>query len=203
MSSPAAATAPATTAVVPAKPASATRWVWLDLEMTGLSPERDRILEVAMVVTDGELNVVAEAPVWVVHQSDAALAGMDAWNTGTHGRSGLVDKVRASTSGEAEVEAAALAWLRQHLPAKASPMCGNSIGQDRRFLALHMPQLEAFFHYRNIDVSTLKELAKAWYPAEFAAFKKKTRHEALADVYESIDEARYYRGAVFKATVAT
>lgn len=188
---PAAATSPA--------PATATRWVWLDLEMTGLSPERDRILEVAMVVTDGELDVVAEAPVWVVHQPDAALAGMDAWNTGTHGRSGLVDKVRAATTSEAEVEAAALHWLRQHLGARASPMCGNSIGQDRRFLALHMPKLEAFFHYRNIDVSTLKELAKAWFPAEFAAFKKKTRHEALADVYESIDEARYYRDAVFKA----
>ena len=185
-------------------PASAatTRWVWLDLEMTGLSPERDRILEVAMVVTDGELEVVAEAPVWVVRQSDAALAGMDAWNTGTHGRSGLIDRVRAATSAEAEVEAAALAWLRQHLPAKTSPMCGNSIGQDRRFLALHMPRLEAFFHYRNIDVSTLKELSRVWFPAAFAAFKKKTRHEALADVYESIDEARYYRDAVFKARAA-
>ena len=187
------------TAPAPAPTPSATRWVWLDLEMTGLSPERDRILEVAMVVTDGELNVIAEAPVWVVHQSDAALAGMDAWNTGTHGRSGLVDRVRASTTAEAEVEAAALHWLRQHLSAKASPMCGNSIGQDRRFLALHMPRLEAFFHYRNIDVSTLKELSRAWFPAEFAAFKKKTRHEALADVYESIDEARYYREAVFKS----
>lgn len=182
----------------PRKTRNATRWVWLDLEMTGLSPERDRILEVAMVVTDAQLEVVAEAPVWVVHQSDATLAGMDAWNTGTHGRSGLVARVRASAQDEADVEAAALAWLRQHLPARSSPMCGNSIGQDRRFLALHMPQLEAFFHYRNIDVSTLKELSRAWYPAEFAAFKKKTRHEALADVYESIDEARYYRDSVFK-----
>jgi len=179
-------------------PSAATRWVWLDLEMTGLSPERDRILELAMVVTDGELQVVAEAPVWVVHQSDAALAGMDAWNTATHGRSGLVDRVRAATASEVEVEAAALAWLRQQLPARSSPMCGNSIGQDRRFLALHMPQLEAFFHYRNIDVSTLKELSRSWYPAQFAAFRKKTRHEALADVYESIDEARYYRDAVFR-----
>lgn len=185
-------------AATPTPPATATRWVWLDLEMTGLSPERDRILELAMVVTDGELEVVAEAPVWVVHQSDASLAGMDAWNTATHGRSGLVDRVRASAATEAEVEAAALAWLRQHLPARSSPMCGNSIGQDRRFLALHMPQLEAFFHYRNIDVSTLKELSRAWYPAQSAAFRKKTRHEALADVYESIDEARYYRGAVFR-----
>jgi len=174
------------------------RWVWLDLEMTGLSPERDRILEVAMVVTDTDLNVVAEAPVWVVHQSDAALAGMDAWNTGTHGRSGLVEKVRASTLDERAVEAAALEWLQQHLPAKSSPMCGNTIGQDRRFLALHMPRLEAFFHYRSIDVSTLKELSKAWFPAEFAAYRKKTRHEALADVYESIDEARHYRDAIFR-----
>jgi oligoribonuclease len=183
--------------------ASATRWVWLDLEMTGLSPERDRIIELAMVVTDGELNVVAEAPVWAVHQSDDALAGMDAWNTATHGRSGLVARVRASTLDEAAVQAEALAWLRQHLPAKASPMCGNSIGQDRRFLALHMPQLEAFFHYRNIDISTLKELSRAWFPAEFAAFRKKTRHEALSDVYESIDEARYYREAVFKSRAAS
>ncbi len=174
------------------------RWVWLDLEMTGLSPERDRILEVAMVVTDTDLNVVAEAPVWVVHQSDAALAGMDAWNTGTHGRSGLVEKVRASTLDERAVEAAALEWLQQHLPAESSPMCGNTIGQDRRFLALHMPRLEAFFHYRSIDVSTLKELSKAWFPAEFAAYRKKTRHEALADVYESIDEARHYRDAIFR-----
>lgn len=177
---------------------TATRWVWLDLEMTGLSPERDRIIEVAMVVTDADLEVVAEAPVWVVHQSDAALAGMDAWNTGTHGRSGLVDKVRASTLDEMAVQTEALAWLRQHLPARSSPMCGNSIGQDRRFLAIHMPQLEAFFHYRNIDISTLKELSRAWFPAAFAAYKKKTRHEALADVYESIDEAKYYREAVFK-----
>jgi len=177
---------------------NATRWVWLDLEMTGLSPERDRILEVAMVVTDANLEVVAEAPVWVVHQSDAALAGMDAWNTGTHGRSGLVDKVRASTLDETAVQVEALAWLRQHLTARSSPMCGNSIGQDRRFLAIHMPELEAFFHYRNIDISTLKELSRAWFPAEFAAYKKKTRHEALSDVYESIDEAKYYRDAVFK-----
>jgi len=177
---------------------SSVRWVWLDLEMTGLSPERDRVIEVAMVVTDANLEVVAEAPVWVVHQSDATLAGMDAWNTGTHTRSGLVERVRASQHDEAAVEIEALAWLRQHLAAKASPMCGNSIGQDRRFLAIHMPQLEAFFHYRNLDVSTLKELSRSWYPTEFAAFKKKTRHEALADVYESIDEARYYRDAVFK-----
>lgn len=171
------------------------RLVWIDLEMTGLKPESDRIIEVALVVTDANLVTLAEAPVWVVHQSDAVLAGMDAWNQGTHGRSGLIDKVRASTLDEAAVEAAALAFLREHVPAKTSPMCGNSICQDRRFLARWMPALEDHFHYRNLDVSTLKELCRRWRPEIAKAFAKETKHTALADVYESIDELKHYRGS--------
>ena len=147
----------------------------------------------ALVVTDGDLNTVAEAPVWVVHQSDEVLAGMDAWNQGTHGRSGLIDKVKASTATEAAVEDAALAFLREHVPAKASPMCGNSICQDRRFLARWMPALEDYFHYRNLDVSTLKELARRWKPDLMKGVPKEGKHEALADVYESIVELKYYR----------
>jgi oligoribonuclease len=169
------------------------RLVWIDLEMTGLKPEHDRIIEMALVVTDGDLNVVGEAPVWVVHQSDAALDAMDAWNKGTHGRSGLIDKVRASTFDEATVEAGALAFLQEHVPAKASPMCGNSICQDRRFLARWMPALEDYFHYRNLDVSTLKELARRWRPDLMKGVPKEGKHEALADVRESIDEMKYYR----------
>src|SRR6185295_7572089 len=136
--------------------------IWIDMEMTGLKPDTDRIIEVAIVVTDGELNSVAEAPVWVVRQTDAVLAGMDSWNQGTHGRSGLIAKVKAATLDEPAVEAAALLFLREHVPAKASPMCGNSICQDRRFLARWMPALEDWFHYRNLDVSTLKELCRRW-----------------------------------------
>ncbi|MDR2016268.1 MAG: oligoribonuclease [Burkholderiales bacterium] len=169
------------------------RLIWLDLEMTGLQPEADRILEVAMVVTDAALNVVAEAPVWAVHQEDAVLAAMDAWNQSMHGRSGLIDRVKASTLSEAEVEAQALAFLKEHVSAQVSPMCGNSICQDRRFLARGMPQLEAFFHYRNLDVSTLKELCRRWKPEIARGFEKESKHEALADVYESIDELKYYR----------
>ena len=174
-------------------PQDANRLVWIDLEMTGLKPDTDRIIELALVVTDHALVTVAEAPVWVVHQDDARLAAMDAWNQGTHGRSGLIDKVKASMHTEAEVEAAALAFLDQHVPAKASPMCGNSICQDRRFLARWMPALEDWFHYRNLDVSTLKELCKRWQPEIARGFAKDTKHTALADVYESIDELQYYR----------
>jgi oligoribonuclease len=169
------------------------RLIWLDLEMTGLQPDSDRILEVAMVVTDAALNVVAEAPVWAVHQEDAVLAAMDAWNQSMHGRSGLIDRVKISTLSEADVESQALAFLKEHVTAQASPMCGNSICQDRRFLARWMPQLEAFFHYRNLDVSTLKELCRRWQPEIARGFNKDSKHEALADVYESIDELKYYR----------
>jgi oligoribonuclease len=174
-------------------PQDATRLVWIDLEMTGLKPDSDRILEVAMVVTNVDLETVAESPAWVVHQSDAMLAGMDSWNTSTHGKSGLVDKVKASTLTEADVETSALDFLREHVPAKVSPMCGNSICQDRRFLARYMPRLEDYFHYRNLDVSTLKELCKRWKPDIARGFDKDTKHTALADVYESIDELKYYR----------
>jgi oligoribonuclease len=169
------------------------RLIWIDLEMTGLVPDRDRVIEMAMVVTDAALEPVAVSPVWVVHQDDATLAAMDAWNQGTHGRSGLIDRVRASTASEADAEAAALAFLREHVPAKASPMCGNSICQDRRFLARWMPALEDHFHYRNLDVSTLKELVRRWKPELLKGVPKEGKHEALADVYESIEELRYYR----------
>jgi oligoribonuclease len=174
-------------------PADPNRLIWIDLEMSGLKPDHDRILEVALVVTDHELEVVAQAPVYVVHQDEAVLAGMDTWNTSTHARSGLTDKVRASTWSEAQVEQAVLAFLQEHVPAKASPMCGNSICQDRRFLARFMPSLEAWFHYRNLDVSTLKELVRRWRPELVKGLPKEGRHEALADVLESIDELRYYR----------
>lgn len=180
-------------ASAPPLPAADDRLVWIDLEMTGLKPDSDRIIELALVVTDASLATIAEAPVWVVRQPDATLDAMDAWNRGTHGRSGLIDKVKASTMDEAAVEAAALAFLREHVPAKASPMCGNSICQDRRFLARWMPALEDHFHYRNLDVSTLKELARRWAPAVAKAFAKESKHTALADVYESIDELRHYR----------
>jgi oligoribonuclease len=172
---------------------TANNLVWLDMEMTGLNPEGDRIIEMAIVVTNSELELVAESPSWVVHQSDAVLAAMDEWNQKTHGRSGLIDKVRAADVGEAEVEAAALDFLHKYSGKGHSPMCGNTIGQDRRFMARYMPELEAFFHYRNLDVSTLKELCKRWQPEIYKGFKKKGRHTALADIYESIDELKYYR----------
>ena len=167
--------------------------IWIDLEMTGLFPNTDRIIEIAVVVTDPQLQVRIEGPVFAVHQSDATLDAMDAWNKGTHGRSGLIDRVKASTVNEAHAEAEVIAWLAQYLPAGKSPMCGNSICQDRRFLANYMPALEAFFHYRNLDVSTLKELAKRWKPEILAGFKKAQAHTALADIHESIDELAYYR----------
>jgi len=169
------------------------------MEMTGLSPENDRIIEVALIVTDANLVTVAQAPVWVVHQDDAVLDAMDSWNQGTHGKSGLIAKVKASTLVEAEVEAQALAFLAQHVPPKTSPMCGNSICQDRRFLARWMPALEDFFHYRNLDVSTLKELVRRWKPELNKGIPKEGKHEALADVCESIQELAYYREHFIKA----
>jgi len=170
-----------------------THLLWLDMEMTGLSPDSDRIIELAIVVTDADLNTVAEGPVLVVHQPDEVMNAMDNWNKGTHGKSGLIDRVKASQLDETEAEAQMLEFVKQHVPARTSPMCGNSICQDRRFLARYMPQLEAFFHYRNLDVSTLKELAKRWRPGLSEEFKKSNKHEALADIYESIDEMKYYR----------
>jgi len=167
--------------------------VWIDMEMTGLDPDNDRIIEVAAVVTDANLNVLAEGPVIAVHQSDATLDKMDNWNKGTHGRSGLIDRVKASTIDEAQAEEQLIAFLRQWVPANISPMCGNSICQDRRFMARGMPKLEAFFHYRNLDVSTLKELCRRWKPELASGFKKAQKHTALADIIESIEELRYYR----------
>jgi len=167
--------------------------VWLDCEMTGLEPEVDRLIEIAVVVTGPDLRPRVEGPVFVIHQTDAQLDLMDAWNKGTHGRSGLTDKVRASTTTEEEAEAAILAFLAQYVPKGSAPMCGNTIGQDRRFLVKYMPKLEAFFHYRSLDVSTLKELAKRWRPDVYASFKKHQKHTAMADVHESIDELEHYR----------
>jgi oligoribonuclease len=167
--------------------------IWIDLEMTGLFPDRDRIIEIAVVVTDAQLSVRAEGPVFAIHQSDATLDAMDAWNKGTHGKSGLIDRVKASTVDEAQAQRAVIDWLKQYVGAGKSPMCGNSICQDRRFLANYMPQLESFFHYRNLDVSTLKELARRWKPAALEGFKKAQAHTALADIHESIDELLHYR----------
>ncbi|HWV18965.1 MAG TPA: oligoribonuclease [Rhodocyclaceae bacterium] len=167
--------------------------IWLDMEMTGLDPEKDKIIELAVVITNSQLETVAEGPVWVVHQSNEVLDGMDDWNKGTHGRSGLIDKVKASTLTEAEVEAQCLEFIKQHVPARISPMCGNSIGQDRRFMVRYMPKLEEYFHYRNLDVSTLKELVRRWKPELAKGLTKHGKHEALADVHESIDELKYYR----------
>ncbi len=172
---------------------SAQNLIWLDCEMTGLDPEVERLIEIAVVVTGPNLEPRIEGPVLVIHQSDAQLDQMDAWNKGTHGRSGLIDKVKASTLTEAEAEAQLIAFLAQYVPKGGSPLCGNSIGQDRRFLAKYMPKLEAFCHYRNLDVSTLKELAKRWRPEVAASFKKQQKHTALADVNESIEELVHYR----------
>ena len=167
--------------------------VWLDMEMTGLDPDHDKIIELAVVVTNSQLEVVAESAVWVVHQEDAVLDGMDEWNQKTHRKSGLIAKVKASPLTEAEVETQCLEFLKRHVPAGKSPMCGNSICQDRRFMARYMPKLEAYFHYRNLDVSTLKELCKRWTPDIAKGVKKGGKHEALADIYESIEELKYYR----------
>ncbi|MGH8748984.1 MAG: oligoribonuclease [Burkholderiales bacterium] len=166
------------------------------MEMTGLQPDSDRIIEIAILVTASDLSPVAQGPVLVVHQPGEVLDAMDSWNRGTHGRSGLIDKVKASALDEAQAERAALEFLAQHVPANASPMCGSSICQDRRFLARWMPKLEAHFHYRNLDVSTLKELAKRWKPEVIKGFVKKSKHEALADILESIEELKYYRRTI-------
>ncbi|WP_445400784.1 oligoribonuclease [Zobellella sp. An-6] len=172
--------------------------VWIDLEMTGLEPDEHRIIEIASIVTDKELKVLAEGPVLAIHQPEAELAKMDEWNVRTHTGSGLVARVQASAVTEAEAVAQTLAFLRQWVPEKTSPLCGNSIGQDRRFLARHMPELEAFFHYRNIDVSTVKELVRRWQPALLEQFTKKGSHQALEDIRESIAELQFYRENVFK-----
>ena len=163
------------------------------MEMTGLNPDSDRVIEVALVITDNDLQTVAEGPVLVLHQPDSVLDGMDAWNKSTHSKSGLIEKVKASTLDEAMVEAEMIEFLKGYVPARTSPMCGNSICQDRRFLARWMPKLEEYFHYRNLDVSTLKELAKRWKPGMAQGVKKHGKHEALADIYESIGEMKHYR----------
>ncbi len=193
------ANAPATLPATALLSRSDQNLVWLDCEMTGLDPERDRLIEIAIIVTGPNLQPRIEGPVLAIHQSDAQLDLMDAWNKGTHGKSGLTDKVRASTVTEAEAEEQVLAFMKKYVPKLGSPMCGNSIGQDRRFLVKYMPKLEAYFHYRNLDVSTLKELAKRWRPDVYAGFKKRQQHTALADVHESIDELAYYREHFLRA----
>ena len=182
-----------TDTAVPTLASSDQNLIWIDLEMTGLFPDQDRIIEIAVVVTDPHLTVRVEGPVFAVHQSDAALDAMDAWNKGTHGRSGLTERVRQSQVDEAMAEAQVIEFLQRYVPKGKSPMCGNSICQDRRFLARTMPKLEAFFHYRNLDVSTLKELARRWKPGVLDTFKKAQAHTALADIHESIDELVHYR----------
>ena len=172
--------------------------VWLDCEMTGLDPEKERIIEIAVIVTSPDLAVRVPGPVLVIHQSQQLLDGMDAWNKGTHGRSGLIDKVKASSTTEADAEKQILAFLRKYVSKGKSPMCGNTIGQDRRFLVKAMPKLEAYFHYRNLDVSTLKELAKRWHPAVAKGVVKKGAHQALDDIIESIEEMKYYRAQFLK-----
>jgi oligoribonuclease len=167
--------------------------IWIDMEMSGLNPDSDKVLELAVIITDSQLNTVAEGPVLVVHQPDSVLDAMDDWNKSTHAKSGLVERVKASKLTEAEAEAQLIAFLAQYVPSGISPMCGNSVHQDRRFLARHMPALEAYFLYRNLDVSTLKELAKRWKPAIMAGLTKHGKHEALADIQESIEELKYYR----------
>ena len=178
---------------VPKLPKSDQNLVWLDCEMTGLDPDGERLIEIAVVGTGPDLEPRIEGPVLVIHESDAQLDKMDAWNKGTHGRSGLIDKVKASTVTEADAEQQIIAFLSHYVPKGVAPMCGNTIGQDRRFLVKYMPKLEAFFHYRNLDVSTLKELAKRWKPDAYSSFKKAQKHTALADVHESIEELAHYR----------
>ncbi len=172
--------------------------VWVDCEMSGLDPEKERLLEIAVVITGPNLQPRIEGPVLVIHQSDALLDGMDAWNKGTHGKSGLINKVKASTLTEAEAERQLLEFVARYVPKGASPLCGNTISQDRRFLVKYMPKLEAWLHYRNLDVSTLKELAKRWKPAVYSGFKKAQSHTALADVHESIEELVHYREHLLK-----
>lgn len=182
-----------TTAIPPALAFNDQNLIWIDMEMTGLYPERDRIIEIAVVVTDPQLTVRVEGPVFAIHQRDEVLNAMDAWNKGTHGRSGLIDRVKASAISEAQAEEQTIEFLKRFVSKSTSPMCGNSICQDRRFLANYMPRLEGFFHYRNLDVSTLKELARRWKPDLLNGFKKAQKHTAMADIHESIDELAYYR----------
>ena len=177
-------------------PADANNLIWIDMEMTGLRPDSDRIIEMALLITDAELRMVATGPVLVLHQPDEVLEAMDSWNKATHAKTGLVGRVRASTLNEAQAEAQALEFLAKHVPASVSPMCGNSICQDRRFLARWMPRLEGYFHYRNVDVSTFKELVRRWKPEAAKGFSKEGKHEALADILESIEELKYYRKTV-------
>jgi oligoribonuclease len=184
---------PTPPAAVPTLKKNDQNLVWLDCEMSGLDPEKERLLEIAVVVTGPDLTPRIEGPVLVIHQSDAVLDAMDAWNKGTHGRSGLIEKVKASTMDEAAAEQQLLEFIAKYIPRSGSPMCGNTIGQDRRFLVKYMPKLEAYFHYRNLDVSTLKELAKRWKPTAYNSFKKQQAHTALADVHESIEELAHYR----------
>ena len=187
-------------AIAPRHPRfSEMNFVWVDMEMTGLNPDSDRVIEIAVVVTDAELDVIAEGPVLALHQQESILLGMDSWNTATHGRSGLTERVRVSTLDEEAATDQLLTFLAPLVPRGKSPMCGNSICQDRRFMARWMPRLEAFFHYRNVDVSTLKELARRWQTEVHRSFEKKSRHEALADIYESIDELKHYRTHFLRA----
>jgi len=172
--------------------------IWIDMEMSGLNPETDRVLEIAIVITDAQLNTVAEAPVLVVHQPDSVLDVMDNWNKSTHKKSGLIDRVKASTLSEIDVENRMVEWLAQYVPPGVSPICGNSVHQDRRFLVKYLPKLDAYFHYRLIDVSTLKELARRWKPEVLNGMVKHGRHEALADIHESIEELRYYRAQIMR-----
>jgi len=181
--------------------ANADHLIWVDLEMTGLDPEKDRIIELAVIVTDSKLNVIAEGPVLAIHQSTELLEGMDSWNTRQHNASGLVQRVKESAVTEAEAEAAVLDFLRSYVPAGKSPLCGNTVHQDRRFLLRYMPELEKYFHYRLIDVSTLKELAQRWAPAVAAGFSKESTHRALDDIRESIEELKYYRANLFNPMV--
>ena len=178
-------------------PADPNNLVWIDMEMTGLQPDSDRVIEIALLVTDAQLALLATGPVLVVHQPDSVLESMDSWNKSVHKKSGLIDRVRESRLTEALAESEALAFLERHVPAESSPMCGNSICQDRRFLARWLPKLEAFFHYRNLDVSTLKELVRRWKPEVAKGFSKEGKHQALADIYDSLEELRYYRKTIF------
>jgi oligoribonuclease len=183
----------------PIGPVNEYRLVWLDMEMTGLDPEKERIIEVAVVVTEPDLTVVAEGPVFAIHQPDEILNAMDKWNQSTHGKSGLIDRVKASTMTEAQAEKELIAFLSKYVPPGKSPLCGNTVSQDRRFMFLYMPELEKFFHYRTIDVSTIKELARRWRPELLKGFDKQGKHEALADIHESIAELRYYREHFLRA----
>lgn len=176
---------------------SSTNLVWLDLEMTGLNPDEDKILEIATIVTDKHLNVLAEGPVLAIHHTDSVLEKMDEWNVKTHGHSGLIDRVKSSKVTTAQAEKMTLEFIQQYVPKGKSPICGNSICQDRRFLFRYMPELEAYFHYRNLDVSTVKILARQWYPKIVKEFKKKTKHQALSDIYDSIEELKFYREHIF------